>query len=201
MQMLSSVRTVDPATALISLPEARSQVRWDDNADAEVDANLTLLIAAVMAHLDGVNGILGRALVSQTWVDTPTAFPVGDVFPVVLAPLISVTSVTYYDQDDVQRTFDAGNYQAHNRFDGGYIKLKSHASWPSTYSRDDAVSVTYVAGYGESATDVPAAIKLAGLELIAHWFQNREAVLTGTISAALPMGVERLLRPFMRPHF
>lgn len=201
MQNLSSVRADGPVAALITVGEARSQVRWDDNADAEVDANLALLIAAVMAHLDGATGILGRALVSQTWVDTASGFPVGDVFPIALAPLISVSEITYYDRDNVQRTFNSSSYLVHNRFDGGYIKLLSTASWPATFTRDDAVSVTYDAGYGVSATDVPAAIRLAGLEMIAHWFQNREAVLTGTISAPLPMGVERLLRPFMRPHF
>lgn len=201
MQMLNSVRTVAPSAALIPVSEARSQVRWDDNDDPEVDANLTLLIGAVMSHLDGAGGILGRALVSQTWADTASGFPVGDGFPVALAPLISVAEITYYDADNIRRIFDPGSYSAHSRFDGGYIKRAASVSWPATFVRDDAVTVTYVAGYGGAATDVPAAIRLAGLMLVAHWFQNREAVLTGTISASLPIGIERLLRPYMRPHF
>lgn len=201
MQKLSSILITPPVAALIEVSEGRSQVRWDDNDDPEVDANITLLIAAVMAHLDGVNGILGRALVSQIWKDIASGFPVGDVFPLNLAPLISVSAITYYDAQNVQQTFDAANYNSHARFDGGYIRLGSQASWPATYDRDDAVSVTYVAGYGAVATDVPAPIKLAGLQLLAHWFQNRESVLTGTISGALPHGVDRLLRPFIRPHF
>ena len=201
MQKLRSVRTVEPTASLITIPEARTQVRWDDNVDTEVDGNLTLLIAAVMSHLDGVDGILGRALVSQTWVDTASGFPVGDELTVTLAPVISISGITYYDRDNVQRTFDPSGYSLHSRFDGGYIKRGSQVAWPATYDRDDAVAVTYVAGYGEAATDVPAAIKLAGLKLLAHWFDNPEAVLVGTISAPLPMGVQRLLRSYIRPHF
>lgn len=201
MQKLSSLRSIPPAVALITLSQARSQVRWDGNADTEVDDNLNLLIEVAMSHLDGAEGILGRALISQTWIDSSSGFPVGAALPVALAPLISVSAITYYDSDNVLQTLDAASYGVFDRYDGGYVKLHSGQSWPSTYTRDDAVSVVYVAGYGSAPADVPATIRLAALELIAHWFENREAVLVGTISSEIPLGIARLLSSHIRPKF
>jgi uncharacterized phiE125 gp8 family phage protein len=52
-----------------------------------------------------------------------------------------------------------------------------------------------VAGYGGSHT-VPEPIKQAILLLVGAWFENREAVLTGTIVATLPFAVDALLAPY-----
>ena len=201
MQKLSSLRSIPPAAALITLPQARSQVRWDGDADTEVNDNLSLLIEVAMSHLDGTEGILGRALISQTWIDSSSGFPAGAEFQVALAPLISVSAITYYDSENALQTLDASSYGVFDRYDGGYAKLRSGQSWPSTYTRDDAVSVAYVAGYGSAAADVPATIRLAALELIAHWFENREAVLVGATSSEIPLGIARLLSPHIRPKF
>lgn len=36
-------------------------------------------------------------------------------------------------------------------------------------------------------------VEQAALMLVAHWYENREAVVTGTIATPIPIGVERLL--------
>jgi hypothetical protein len=43
---------------------------------------------------------------------------------------------------------------------------------------------------------MPAAIKQALKLLIGHWYENRETVITGTISTALPFAAEALLAPY-----
>jgi len=52
------------------------------------------------------------------------------------------------------------------------------------------VKVNYVAGYG-AATAVPQTIKQAMLMLIAHWFENREAV--GTVGGPVELATKALL--------
>ncbi len=198
MQFLKSELSVAPSTELITLAEAKSQVRRDDNDD---DAKITALIAVIMSRLDGVNGILGRALVNQTWVDQADSFPISDILFLCLAPVGSITSIEYYDTDNNLQTFAAGNYSSHNQPLWGYIVLNQEAAWPSTYDRDDAIKITYVGGYGAAATDVPAAIKHAGLLMLGDWYENREQTIFGKTPAALPTGVNSLLRPFIRPHF
>ncbi len=198
MLELSPILITPPAAELITLDEARRQVRRDDEDD---DAVITSLIAAVMSRLDGVDGILGRALITQEWSVAFDGFPVGAALCLPLAKVISIGSIVYRDRDNVEQTFAGANYTAHNTAKTAYVKLDTNSAWPATYTRDDAVTVTGQFGYGATADKVPAAIRHAGLMLLAHYYENREAVLVGTISSELPQGVMSLLRPFIRPHF
>lgn len=191
-----------PTAELVSLDEARLHVRRDDSDD---DAKITALIAVAMSRLDGIDGILGRALITQTWSEQLDRFPVGDRLELPLAPAQSIGSIEYYDFDNAPQTLAASNYSLHTRAFGSYVKLGAQSSWPSTYDRDDAVTVTFTAGYGDAAADVPAAIKHAALLLIGDWYENREDSLIGNNASAaafpLPNGVMSLLRPYIRPHF
>jgi uncharacterized phage protein (predicted DNA packaging) len=45
----------------------------------------------------------------------------------------------------------------------------------------------------DTAAKVPVRMTQAALMLVAHWFANREAVVTGTITAQVPLAVESLL--------
>ena len=66
--------------------------------------------------------------------------------------------------------------------------------WPTVReSTFDAVTVTYVAGYGDAGSDVPANVLLAVKILVAHWYRLREPVVEGSISALIPMHVSRIL--------
>lgn len=53
-------------------------------------------------------------------------------------------------------------------------------------------------GDGEGEQPVTAAITAAVLLMGGHLFENREAVVTGTIATALPLAVESLLAPYRR---
>jgi uncharacterized phiE125 gp8 family phage protein len=59
--------------------------------------------------------------------------------------------------------------------------------------RGETIRISYTAGL----TDVPDDMKQAVLMLISHWYENREAVIVGTISAEVSLGVNQLLSPYM----
>lgn len=183
--MFAPVRTSAPATTPVSLTEVKAHCRVDGT---DSDAVLTILLNAAVDHLDGWTGILGRALVTQTWRQDYCAF----FTPLRLAvgPVASVTSVTYYDADNVQQTLADTVYALRYDALGAHIDLKVDQVWPGIYARADAISVTYVAG--TAAADVPASIKAAILLLVSHWNENREAVTEGAMSE-LPLGVDRLI--------
>jgi hypothetical protein len=61
-----------------------------------------------------------------------------------------------------------------------------------------SVRVKFTAGYGAAAS-VPSDLVSALMLLIAHWDQNREPVVIGTITSALPMSVDTLLAPYVIP--
>lgn len=180
-----------PAEAPVSVSEAKAHCRVDVTDENNL---LQALIAAAVTHLDGWSGILGRCLVRQTWRQDFDGFAWCLRLP--LAPAIEVTSVTYKDTAGAEQTVAAPSYQLLADERGPFVRFASTFSAPSLQTDRPAVSVTYAAGYG-GPDDVPQAIKHAMLLLIGHWYENREAVVAGSMSAA-PMAVDALLTPFRR---
>ena len=64
--------------------------------------------------------------------------------------------------------------------------------WPAVRLDDKSVQITYLAGYGGSAS-VPAPAKHAIKLLVGHWYASREAV--GSVGQDVPLGVHALLDP------
>lgn len=184
--MLAPVRTIAPASEPVTLDEAKLHCRVDHDDDDDL---IEGLIAAATGYLDGWTGILGRALITQTWRQDFHCF--ADRMRLSLLPVASITSVTYYDASNEQQTLDDGVYGLFTDGAGPYVGLKPDQTWPGVYGRRDAVSVTYVAG----AAEAPAAIKAAMLLMIGHWYANREAA-SDAPRTALPMAVDALLRPY-----
>jgi len=72
-------------------------------------------------------------------------------------PLQSVTSIVTYDRGNNASTFDADAYEVD--LQSGRIYLNSGRTWPTDLRDNQAVEVTYVAGYG--SVNIPAPIKEA----------------------------------------
>lgn len=155
------------------------------------DPVLTAFIGAARQMIDGRDGWLGRALNTQTWDLSLNHFagywnaPLekgfysssaggdsdygcgqylrrsqrrGIVIP--LPPLQSVTSVKYLDTDGVQQTLDPATYVV-QKGEPSHIVLANGATWPSVLLMPEAVTIRFVAGYGDNEADVPQPIRLA----------------------------------------
>src|SRR6056297_1251412 len=113
-----------------------------------------------------------RAIINQTLKLTLCRFPLGNA-PIELPrpPLSSVTSVAYIDyQGNSQTLVDGTDYQTVLNSSPGRITPEVNETWPTTESsREEAVTVTYVAGYGASRDSVPEDIRGICLELVAFW--------------------------------
>lgn len=188
------MRTVAPSVTPVSLDEAKAHLRVTGAAE---DTLISGLIDAVTGHLDGWSGILGRALVTQSWRRDFSDFPAGDWLRLPLTPVTAV-SVDYYDEGGVQQTLSSSLYRLHVDAIGPYISLVDGEAWPAADTRDDAVQVTAVCGYGSAGSDIPQAIRQAMLLAIAHFYEHRESVVVGTIATQLPMAVSALLAPYRR---
>jgi uncharacterized phiE125 gp8 family phage protein len=70
--------------------------------------------------------------------------------------------------------------------------------WPSTRVDDNAVQITYLAGYGGAANVPKQAIHAVKL-LVGHWYVAREAV--GSVGQNIPMGVHALLANLRWRHY
>lgn len=183
--MLAPVRTADPATTPVSLAEAKADMRVDHTDD---DAQITGHIASATDHLDGWTGILGRAIITQTWRQDFDCFTAKLRLP--LHPVASITSVTYFDGDNAQQTLSTDVYELLKDGAGPYIARKADQVWPGTKNRAAAVSVTFVAG--EAAA--PAAIKAAILLHVKAFYDQ----LAGPDFEAVERAQTSLIRPYRR---
>ena len=177
--------TVEPVT----LAEAKLQCRVDGTADD------SLIMSYILTSRMNCEHFSNHKFITQTWDLWLDGFPGGAVLelPRSLSPLLSVTHVKYYDAEDSASTFSSDNYVADSYQEPGRIILKSGVAWPADELRVvNGVEVQVVVGYGDDA-EVPPNYKQAMLLLIGHWYESREAVIIGTISAELPMGVNSLL--------
>lgn len=181
------------ASAPVTLVELKQHldITWDTK-----DTVLAIYIGAATKLLDGYSGILGRAILNQTWAQKLSEFPFGMEIPIPIGNVQSITHLKYYDTDNVEQTFSSANYTIVSEDEGYKISLNEDAAWPATYSREDAITLTWVAGYGAANSDVPDAIRLAIMQLCAHWFESPEAVNVGNIVSKMPLMVESLLAPF-----
>lgn len=177
-----------PEAEPVTLAEAKAHLRVTHDDE---DALIGTLIAAARQSLDGKDGILGRALMPQTWELVLDAFPRG-VVAVPLAPLQSVTSVLYVDADGVEQTLAAEAYTVDADSEPGRVVAVD--GWPATDDVPNAVRIRFVAGYADAAW-VPAGLKAAMLLHIGDLFANRERGITGTIHVENP-AYDSLVFPF-----
>lgn len=183
--MFRPVLVTAPTTDMVSLAEAKAHCRVDHDDE---DAYLVALIEAATGHLDGYSGVLGRALLPQTWRQDFEDF--GDVMRLPVGPVQSVTTVSYQDANGADQTLASTEYVLLRDDFGDYVTLAANKSWPSVGERADAVKITYLTG----SAGIPSAIKHAALLLVGHWFSHREAVSAGSMMAT-PMAVDALLTP------
>jgi len=104
--------------------------------------------------------------------------------------------VKYYGTDNTVYYMDGADCYFDKESEPGRLALAYGESWPSATLRPhNGVCVTYIAGYGDAAADVPEDITRAILLMVGHLYENREAVITGSGAGSkeLEMAVDALL--------
>lgn len=187
MRILNFTVVTGPSREPLSIEDAKEHLRIDQH-DEDV-----WLLDAIKATRMRAEGMMGRALVTQTLEVALSGWPGGRVIELPRPPLVSVTSVKYFDAADVEYTLAAGNYIVDTRTTPGRIVLKSTASWPGTALREvNGVIIRYVAGYGEAAEDVPAEVRAAMKLWLGELYEVRENSAAGGL-VTVPAAAEKLL--------
>lgn len=193
---MSYTRTVDPTVEPVTLVEAKSQLRITASDD---DALINRLITTAR---DRAEVYTNRALVSQSWKLLMDDFP-SDEMRISKPPLISITSIKYFDINNTQQTLVENTDFTVDEFNEPAWVLPSSSGWPTVYSDGiNGVEVIFVAGYQDSlsspldlADKVPASIKHAVLMDVAHLYENAESSSSFNVRS-VPMGYESLLFPY-----
>ena len=174
----------------VSLAEAKAWLREDMS---ENDALINGLIAAAADLVERQTGevVSGRRVVTASY----RVFGLQIILP--RWPLVAVQSVQYDAIDGTEATISSGAWRVREAAGRPSIIPAAGEEWPALEPTRGTVRVAVMVGY-ETRADVPEALRQAVLRLVANWYNNREAVVVGTISSELPLGVSALLRPFKR---
>jgi len=181
-----------PAAEPVTLAEAKTHLRV---TAADED---TLIDSLIPTARQWAEDFTRRALITQTWDYTLDAF--ADEIEIPLPPLQSITSVKYLDTDGVEQTLATTEYTVDTAATRGLVRLAYGKSWPSVRDQANAVTIRFVAGYG-NAPAVPAPIKAACLLMLGELYARRETAIVGAPIAPVPVSAEYLLWPYRSLRF
>lgn len=184
-----------PTETPVSLQELKQHLRLvsNDGVYTDEDGPLGIYLNAAVSHLDGYSGVLGRAIVTQTWRQDFDCWSRMMRLPMSAA---TIASVKYRASNGTLSTVDSGEYSLKADSLGSYVRFDDDFSFPGDLAESQAILIEFTAGFG-AASAVPPAIKAAVMLLAAHLYANREA--TGPADAAeIPFSVSALIAPIRR---
>lgn len=181
-----------PAVEPLTLTTTKLHLRVDT---ADDDALIAIFISAAR---EACESFIRGKLITQTWEVELDAFPsdTGPI-PIPIEPLISVQSVIWTDWTNTPTTLTAwngttGNYIVDTDSEPGRLVLPPNNAWPgASLWPVSPIKIALTAGFGTTEASVPFLYRAGMLMAIAHWYENREAVMSsGAIPKEVPMGTE-----------
>lgn len=161
-----SVSVTPPVATPVSLTEVKRQLQIVGNDDDE------LLLRLIYVAAETIRDNCKIAMITETRRLTLDRFPC-EIRP-DRAPLIAVTSITYSDTNETTQTLSSSLYTVDTQSRPGRIIPAYGESWPTTLYHENAVAVTYTAGYGSAPSSVPYALRHAVLLVVQRLFEGCE---------------------------
>lgn len=175
-----------PAAEPLTRAEAKAYLRIDTDAE---DALLDALITAARRRVEVETG---RALMVQTWRFSLDQWPLRGIVPAPVAPVREILSATVEALDGSAIPVPAGaltlvsdRAPALIRVDGTQVAAPARAH--------GGIVITFAAGYGAEAADVPADLIQAVRLIVAHFYEHRDGPGDAT---ALPAAALALMAPY-----
>jgi len=168
-------------TDLLTLADAKAHLRVDHDTEDDL---ITALIGSAISTAEKFTGRLFGSTAATLYADAwaSQAFTFG--------PVTAISAVKYYDQANTLQTLSGSQYWTDLKSDPQRITFNAP---PAIYSdRHQGVEITATVGHAT----LPAPVKSAALLLVAHYYENRQAVVQDRKPEGLPLGVEFLLNPY-----
>ena len=202
-QTVNTSATIDPLT----YTEIRDYLRLDEGVDE------ALLITLLKMATQYAENHTGRALINRTynlfidgidevdlalWEGTKVGPDMSirkRFIELPTTPVSSVSAITSFNDEDTETTFASSKYFLDSTREPARVYLRDGEAWPTGLRVANGLKIVYVAGYGTSRSDVPEAIRLAILQMIAFNYEHR-GDYEGTLRQ--PFMVQSLLQPYRR---
>lgn len=165
-------KVTDPTTLPVARADVKDHLRIEQD-EIDFDSDLDELIYAAGKY---VEDSIHHTLITTQYTAKWDCFP-GDILKIPGWPIASVDSIQYKDVDGATQTLSSSLYRTELVQCPATIRPAIDEDWPDTEADAiDAVTVTFTAGHGSAASDVPYQIRSMIKLLVAHWFKHREAV-------------------------
>ena len=173
--------TVQPASEPVTLQEAKDHLRVDFSDE---DDYINTLIKSARGYCEKYTN---KVFITQTWRQNLDYFP--NVIKLKVNPVVSLTSLKYYDGDEAQQTITdtSANLQKDFLSDVGSLHEGLTNGWPSIGDTINPIEIITICGFG-AASDVPDDIKHAIKLMVSHLYENREMV--NVVVGGLAMQIE-----------
>jgi len=152
------------------------------------------IMGDIRAATEAAEEFMDRTLAPTTLALVMDRFPYGGIRLPRSSPLISIVSFDYVDENGADQSL-AVSPADYTLVEGGPISPSwlyplPDASWPSTRYQQNAVTITYQAGYATNA-EIPPRF-LTGIELmVAELYKQRSMSVSGTSTIPATIQPER----------
>ena len=203
--------TVEPTIEPITAAQLKEHLRLDpDSDDSEMDSYIKVSREFVENYTNRslINRTLKISIDGVTDVDVPLweGMRVGpDIslrkrsIALPRPPVVSVTSVTTFDDNDNSAIMNASKYYVDTAREPAQIILRNGETWPTALRVGNAIEIIYIAGYGTSATSVPESLRLAIKQYATYLYEAR-GEFEGN-NQQPPQTVRMLLQPYVVKSF
>jgi uncharacterized phiE125 gp8 family phage protein len=173
-----------PASEPVSLAEAKLFLRVDHSAEDEL---ISLLITAAR---EAVEAGIGRALITRRvresldiWVREASQGAL-----LGLGPVTNVVAVRLLADNGSQSVLDPERYRLDGNRDRPRLVFASGV--PATLRQIGGIEIEYDCGYADEAGDLPVALRLATMQIVASLYELRQG------EGPIPETARALMRPF-----
>lgn len=186
---MTIIVTDPPVGEALTLADVKDHLRLDGTDE---DPYLQGLIRVAREHLEAATGL---ALLNTGFRLALDDWPADHRILLRRHPVRSIEAVTVYDEEGIPHAIAA---------DGWSLDAASRPARLAVTGRRPAgqwlngIEIDFIAGFGESGTDVPDTLKRAMLTHIAQMYDLRGAVPLAQQPGAVPSGYDRLLGAFVR---
>lgn len=178
------VRTTEiTPTDLLSRADAKAWLKVEhEEEDDLIDALIATALATVERLTGELLGSTSATIYADAWATQPFTF----------GPVTAIEAVRYYDQSNTLATLPQAQWWA---------DLNSHPP-RITFNAPPAIFTDRHQGVQISATvghaNLPSPLRTAALLLVAHYFENRQQVVTTGTPREVPFAVEALCSTYRR---
>lgn len=158
--------TSGPAVEPVTRDEAKNWLKLSSTSD---DSIVDMLIESARQVLEDR---LNLKFITQTVEMRLDSFPVSPEIALEFYPVQSITSVSIKTASG-SAIFSTDAYTLDTTSQPARLYLNEGYSWPTTKDEPEAVTITAVTGYGDTAADVPAKLKKLMLHAIGFEYEHR----------------------------